>query len=59
MRCSAGSRPITGPTRPPGERVTAIRSLQQVAPEEVVRLFGVEEDGSFTLDVARFLAVPA
>ncbi|MFT8777015.1 MAG: methyltransferase domain-containing protein [Gluconacetobacter liquefaciens] len=46
-------------TQTPAERVAAIRSLQQVAPKEVIRLFGVEEDGSFTLDVARFLAVPA
>ncbi|GAA4503226.1 class I SAM-dependent methyltransferase [Gluconacetobacter tumulicola] len=46
-------------TKTPPERVAAIRSLQQAAPKEVIRQFGVEEDGSFMLDVARFLAEPA
>lgn len=35
----------------PETHVAAIRSLQRQAPAEVVRHFGIEEDGSFQLDV--------
>ncbi len=38
--------------RTPGDHVAAIRSLQRQAPEEIVRHFGIEEDGSFFIDVA-------
>ncbi|GBQ88038.1 SAM-dependent methyltransferase [Acetobacter nitrogenifigens DSM 23921 = NBRC 105050] len=41
-------------TQTPPERIAAIRSLQEAAPEEVVRLLGIESDGSFTLDVSVF-----
>lgn len=40
----------------PPDRALAIRSLQQHAPQEVVRHFGIEDDGSYTLDVAGFEA---
>ncbi|MFT9435587.1 class I SAM-dependent methyltransferase [Acetobacter syzygii] len=46
-------------TKVPAERVAALRSLQQAAPDDIIRQFWMEEDGSFTLDVTRFLAEPA
>ena len=36
--------------RTPPERVTAIRSMWNAAPDEVRQYFGVKEDGSFELD---------
>lgn len=37
--------------RTPGERAAAIRSLWQSAPDEVREYYGVQDDGSFQLDV--------
>lgn len=45
-------------TKTPSERVAAIRSLQQAAPDEVMRYFGIEADGSFTIDVSSFQVAP-
>lgn len=42
--------------RTPPERVTAIRSLLQTAPEETRTYFSVEADGSFAIDAAFFEA---
>ena len=42
----------TARMRTPEEHCTAILSLQRSAPGEVVSQLGVEEDGSFTLDMA-------
>lgn len=39
-------------------QVEAIRALQRVMPEEVVRHFGIEADGSFTIDTAIMEARP-
>jgi hypothetical protein len=39
--------------------VAAIRSLQQGASEPVRRHFGIEADGSFTLDTMLMIADPA
>ncbi|CEP64529.1 class I SAM-dependent methyltransferase LALA0_S12e00980g [Lachancea lanzarotensis] len=41
-------------TKTPAERVTAIRSLQNCAPSDVVNYFDIESDGSFTIDVTTF-----
>ncbi len=41
-------------TKTPPERVAAIRSLQQAAPDDVVCYFGIEADGSFMIDVSSF-----
>jgi len=41
----------TARMRTPEDHVVAIRSLQRQAPAEVARHFGIEEDGSFQLDV--------
>ena len=38
--------------RTPADHVAAIRSLQRQAPEGIIRHFGIEEDGSFSIDVA-------
>ncbi|WP_395371258.1 class I SAM-dependent methyltransferase [Komagataeibacter diospyri] len=45
-------------TKTPTERVMAIRSLQQAAPEEVKHYFGIEADGSFMIDVGSFQVAP-
>lgn len=45
-------------TKTPSERVAAIRSLQQAAPDDVVRYFGIEADGSFMIDVSSFQVTP-
>ncbi|WP_215747835.1 class I SAM-dependent methyltransferase [Gluconobacter sp. P1C6_b] len=45
-------------TNTPPERVVAIRSLQQAAPEEVKRYFGIEADGSFMIDASSFQVMP-
>jgi ubiquinone/menaquinone biosynthesis C-methylase UbiE len=45
-------------TKTPHELVVAIRSLQQAAPEEVKCYFGIEADGSFTIDVSSFQVAP-
>ncbi|WP_225197339.1 class I SAM-dependent methyltransferase [Gluconobacter oxydans] len=45
-------------TKTPSERVVAIRSLQQAAPEDVKRYFGIEADGSFMIDVSSFQVMP-
>lgn len=45
-------------TKTPPERVVAIRSLQQAAPDDVVRHFGIETDGSFMIDVSSFQVTP-
>lgn len=45
-------------TKTPPERVAAIRSLQQAAPDDVTRYFGIEADGSFMIDISSFLAAP-
>ncbi|AQS92083.1 SAM-dependent methyltransferase [Gluconobacter albidus] len=45
-------------TKTPSERVAAIRSLQQAAPDDVTRYFGIEADGSFMIDVSSFQGVP-
>lgn len=45
-------------TKTPSERVVAIRSLQQAAPEAVKRYFGIEADGSFMIDVGSFRGAP-
>lgn len=45
-------------TKTPPERVAAIRSLQQAAPDDVTRHFGIETDGSFMIDVSSFQAAP-
>ncbi|MDE7548343.1 class I SAM-dependent methyltransferase [Acetobacter fabarum] len=45
-------------TKTPPERAGAIRSLQQAAPEEVRRSFGIEADGSFMVDVGSFQVMP-
>ncbi|GBQ32623.1 class I SAM-dependent methyltransferase [Gluconacetobacter sacchari] len=42
--------PWVARTRTPPERILAIRSLQDAAPDEVRAHFEIEEDGSFTLD---------
>jgi hypothetical protein len=42
--------------RTPDERVAAIRSLWQRAPDEVRRYFDVRADGSFKLDVVQLSA---
>jgi len=34
----------------PADHVTAIRSLQSNAPEDVLRYFALQSDGSFTVD---------
>lgn len=44
-------------TKTPSERVTAISSLQQAAPEDVTRFFEIKEDGSFMIDVGSFQVV--
>ncbi|WP_342629760.1 methyltransferase domain-containing protein [Nguyenibacter vanlangensis] len=41
-------------TKTPPECVAAIRSLQHAAPNDVVRHFGIEADGSFMIDVSSF-----
>lgn len=45
-------------TKTPPERVAAIRSLQQAAPEDVGRYFGAEVGGSFMIDVGSFEVTP-
>lgn len=45
-------------TKTPSERVAAIRSLQQAAPDDVTRYFGIEADGSFMIDVSSFQMAP-
>jgi ubiquinone/menaquinone biosynthesis C-methylase UbiE len=45
-------------TKTPPERVAAIRSLQQAAPDDVTRYFGIEADGSFMIDISSFLTAP-
>ncbi|WP_323989854.1 class I SAM-dependent methyltransferase [Nguyenibacter sp. L1] len=45
-------------TRTPQARITAIRALQQDAPESVRRHFAIEVDGSFLLDTASFVLAP-
>ncbi|HWT71493.1 MAG TPA: methyltransferase domain-containing protein [Oxalicibacterium sp.] len=45
--------------RTPAERVAAIRSLFDSAPEETRAYFAVEEDYSFTIDAAMFRATTA
>jgi ubiquinone/menaquinone biosynthesis C-methylase UbiE len=45
-------------TKTPPERVAAIRSLQQAVPDDVVCYFGIEADGSFTIDVSSFQVTP-
>lgn len=45
-------------TKTPSERIAAIRSLQQAAPDDVTRYFGIEADGSFMIDVSSFQGVP-
>lgn len=45
-------------TKTPPERVVAIRSLQRTAPDDVVRHFGIEADGSFMIDVSSFQVTP-
>lgn len=45
-------------TKTPSERVTAIRSLLQAAPDDVTRYFGIEADGSFMIDVSSFQVAP-
>lgn len=45
-------------TKTPPERVAAIRSLRQAAPDDVTRHFGIETDGSFMIDVSSFQATP-
>lgn len=45
-------------TKTPSERVAAIRSLQQAAPDDVMHHFGIEADGSFTIDVSILQAAP-
>ena len=42
--------------RTPPVRADAIRSLQAVAPDAVTRHFGIDADGSFSIDVALFEA---
>ncbi|EFG83745.1 hypothetical protein [Novacetimonas hansenii] len=39
-------------------QVAAIRSLQQAAPDYVMRYFGIEVDGSFIIDVSSFQVAP-
>lgn len=45
-------------TKTPSERIAAIRSLQQAAPDDVTRYFGIEADGSFMIDVSSFQVAP-
>ncbi|GFE93821.1 class I SAM-dependent methyltransferase [Acetobacter persici] len=45
-------------TKTPPERVAAIRSLQQAAPDDITRYFGIEADGSFMIDVSSFQVAP-
>lgn len=45
-------------TKTPSVRVAAIRSLQQAAPDDVTRYFGIEADGSFMIDVSSFQVAP-
>lgn len=45
-------------TKTPSVRVAAIRSLQQAAPDDVMRHFEIEADGSFMIDVRTFQAMP-
>ncbi|TCM19841.1 methyltransferase family protein [Novosphingobium sp. PhB165] len=47
----------TARMRTPPERVAAIRALQAVAPAEVAAWFGIEADGSFTIDTVTIEAV--
>lgn len=47
----------TARMRTPPERVAAIRALQAVAPAEVAAWFGIEADGSFTIDTVMIEAV--
>ncbi|WP_395328063.1 methyltransferase domain-containing protein [Novosphingobium sp. BL-8H] len=47
----------TARMRTPPERVAAIRTLQAVAPAEVAAWFGIEADGSFTIDTVTIEAV--
>lgn len=47
----------TARMRTPPERVAAIRALQAVAPAEVAAWFGIEADGSFTIDTVLIEAV--
>lgn len=45
-------------TKTPPERVAAIRSLQQAAPDDITCYFGIEADGSFMIDVSSFQVAP-
>jgi hypothetical protein len=46
----------TARMRTPAERIVAIRSLFESAPEETRAYFAVEADYSFTIDAALFRA---
>lgn len=48
----------TARTRTPDVHARAIRSLQDMASDEVRRHFAIEPDGSFTLEATTFEAVP-
>ncbi len=41
---------------PPAVHVAAIRSLQELAAQEVIEHFSIEADGSFELDTAMIIA---
>lgn len=45
-------------TMTPPEQVAVIRSLQQAAPDDATRHFGIEANGSFTIDVSSFQTAP-
>ena len=47
----------TARMRTPAERITAIRSLLQSAPEETQAYFEVQADDSFTIDSTMFKAM--
>lgn len=41
-------------TKTPPQNVAVLRSMQQAAPNDVINYFGIEKDGSFTLNVSLF-----
>ncbi|MET0265579.1 MAG: SAM-dependent methyltransferase, partial [Duganella sp.] len=48
----------TARMRTPAERVTALRSLLQGAPQETRAYFAVQDDDSFSIDATLFRAMP-
>lgn len=45
-------------TKTPSHSVATLRFIQETAPRDVIRYFGMETDGSFTIDVSAFQVRP-